>query len=107
MLTLSPESSRLDEILEAGASAAVSKAPAPAALAALIREALDGRVLNVCKPVGSVQGSASKCGSAEESVLSGARARGTAARGRRIDQQRDYSDAVGHRATVKVHLSSI
>jgi DNA-binding NarL/FixJ family response regulator len=28
VLTLSPESSRLDEILEAGASAAVSKAPA-------------------------------------------------------------------------------
>lgn len=70
VLTLSPEAARLDELFQAGASAAVSKATSPAALATLIRETLDGRVLHVHKPVGSVQGSATKSGAAEESVLS-------------------------------------
>lgn len=70
VLTLSPESARLDEIFEAGASAAVSKATNPAALATLIRETLDGRVLNVHRPAGSVHGSAAKSAAAEESMLS-------------------------------------
>ena len=70
VLTLAPESARLDEIFEAGASAAVSKATSPAALATLIRETLDGRVLHVHKPAGPVQGSSGRSTAAEESVLS-------------------------------------
>lgn len=70
VLTLAPESARLDEIFEAGATAAVSKATNPAALATLIRETLDGRMLHVYKPVGPVQGSDGKSAAAEESVLS-------------------------------------
>ena len=70
VLTLSPESGRLDQIFEAGASAAVSKATNPAALATLIRETLDGRVLHVHKAVGGFQGSAGTSGAAEESMLS-------------------------------------
>jgi DNA-binding NarL/FixJ family response regulator len=70
VLTLSPESSPLDEIFAAGASAAVSKATNPAALATLIRETLDGRVLHVHKPVGPAQGSTDKPAGAEESALS-------------------------------------
>jgi DNA-binding NarL/FixJ family response regulator len=70
VLTLAPESARLDEIFEAGASAAVSKATSPAALATLIRETLDGRVLHVHKPAGPVQGSSRRSAAAEESVLS-------------------------------------
>jgi DNA-binding NarL/FixJ family response regulator len=70
VLTLAPESARLDEIFEAGASAAVSKATSPAALATLIRETLDGRVLHVHKPAGPVRGSAGRSAAAEESVLS-------------------------------------
>ena len=69
-LTLSTESRRLDEIFEAGASAAVSKATNPAALATLIRETLDGRVLHMYKPVGPLQGSAGASAAVEESVLS-------------------------------------
>ena len=70
VLTLAPASARLDEIFEAGAVAAVSKATNPAALATLIRETLDGRMLHVYKPVGRVQGSPGKSAAAEESVLS-------------------------------------
>jgi DNA-binding NarL/FixJ family response regulator len=69
-LTLSPESARLDELFGAGASAAVSKATGPAALATLIRETLDGRVLHPYKPAGSSQGSVPNPAAAEESVLS-------------------------------------
>src|SRR5690348_3938116 len=43
VLTLSPDAARLDEMFNAGASAAVSKATHPAALATLIRETLEGR----------------------------------------------------------------
>jgi DNA-binding NarL/FixJ family response regulator len=53
VLTLSPESARLDKIFEAGASAAVSKATNPGALPALIRETLDGRMLHLHRPVNS------------------------------------------------------
>ena len=70
VLTLSPESARLDELFEAGASAAVSKATNPGALATLIRETLDGRVLHVHKPAGSVRGSSGSSPAAEESALS-------------------------------------
>ena len=70
VITLAPESGRLDEIFEAGATAAVSKATNPAALATLIRETLDGRMLHVHKPAGPVPGSTAKSAAAEESVLS-------------------------------------
>ncbi len=70
VLTLSPESARLDEIFDAGASAAVSKATNPGALATLIRETLDGRLLHVHKPADSVAGSSGTAQAAEESVLS-------------------------------------
>jgi DNA-binding NarL/FixJ family response regulator len=70
VLTLAPESARLDEIFAAGATAAVSKATNPAALATLIRETLDGRLLHVHKPVGPTQGSAGRSAATEESLLS-------------------------------------
>jgi len=70
VLTLSPESARLEELFDVGASAAVSKATNPAALATLIRETLDGRVLHVHKPAGSGPGSSGRSAAAEESVLS-------------------------------------
>jgi DNA-binding NarL/FixJ family response regulator len=70
VLTLSPESAWLDDIFEAGASAAVSKATNPAALATLIRETLDGRVLHVHKPVAPASGLSGRSGAGEESVLS-------------------------------------
>ena len=71
VLTLSPETARLDEMFEAGASAAVSKATQPGALAALIRETLEGRVLHIYKPVGQVTGAPAKPALGEDSVLSG------------------------------------
>ena len=69
-LTLAPESARLDELFDAGANAAVSKATSPAALATLIRETLDGRVLHLYKPVGSGRAPVPNPAAAEESVLS-------------------------------------
>jgi DNA-binding NarL/FixJ family response regulator len=70
VLTLSPESARLDEMFDAGAVATVSKATHPAALATLIRETLEGRVLHLSKqpsPEAAVAGGSPS----EHSVLSG------------------------------------
>ena len=55
VLTLSPEPAALDAIFAAGATGAISKAANPVALATLIRETIDGRVLHVHKPAGHVQ----------------------------------------------------
>lgn len=71
VLTLSPAAARLDEMFEAGASAVVSKATQPGALAALIRETLEGRVLHIYKPAGQAIGAAAKPAPVEDSVLSG------------------------------------
>ena len=71
VLTLSPESAQLDALFAAGASAAVSKATHPQALATLIRETIDGRVLHPHKSVGSAPGTAASSTGALESVLSG------------------------------------
>ena len=57
VLTLSPEPAALDAIFAAGANGAISKAANPVALATLIRETIDGRVLHLHKPTGHVQGS--------------------------------------------------
>ncbi len=57
VLTLSPEPAQLDAIFAAGATAAISKAANPVALATLIRETIDGRVLHVHKPAGHLEGS--------------------------------------------------
>lgn len=70
VLTLSPESAQLDEMFEAGASAAVSKAAHPQALATLIRETLEGRVLHLHRSTGSVPGAVLSSAGAQESVLS-------------------------------------
>ena len=58
VLTLSPEPTALDAIFAAGATGAISKAANPAALATLIRETMDGRVLHVHRPPGHFRGSA-------------------------------------------------
>ena len=58
VLTLSPEPVALDAIFAAGATGAISKAANPIALATLIRETIDGRVLHVHRPPGHFQGSA-------------------------------------------------
>jgi DNA-binding NarL/FixJ family response regulator len=71
VLTLSPEPAQLDEMFEAGAGAAVSKAAHPQALATLIRETLEGRVLNLHKSPGSPRSAAVGSAGAHESVLSG------------------------------------
>jgi DNA-binding NarL/FixJ family response regulator len=70
VLTLSPESAQLDELFEAGATAAVSKATHPQALATLIRETIDGRMLHPHKSAGAAPGMPVATG-ALESVLSG------------------------------------
>ena len=58
-------------MFDAGASAAVSKATNPAALATLIRETLEGRVLHLYKPAGpSGSVAAAKAAPVEDSVLS-------------------------------------
>ena len=64
MLTLSPDAARLDEMFDAGASAAVSKATHPAALATLIRETLEGRVLHFYTAPGQAAGARRHCGDA-------------------------------------------
>lgn len=71
VLALSPEAARLDEMFAAGASAAVSKSTQPGALATLIRETLEGRMLNLYKPVERVAGAQGKSVGGEDSVLSG------------------------------------
>jgi DNA-binding NarL/FixJ family response regulator len=71
VLTLSPEPAQLDEMFEAGASAAVSKAAHPQALATLIRETLEGRVLHLHKSAGPARGAAVSSGGAHETLLSG------------------------------------
>jgi DNA-binding NarL/FixJ family response regulator len=71
VLTLSPESTQLDALFEAGASAAVSKATQPQALATLIRETIDGRMLHPHKSAGAAPGAAVSSTGALESVLSG------------------------------------
>jgi DNA-binding NarL/FixJ family response regulator len=70
MLTLTPEEARLDEMFAAGASAAVSKSTQPGALATLIRETLEGRVLHLHKPAGPVFAPQGKSAAGEDSVLS-------------------------------------
>jgi DNA-binding NarL/FixJ family response regulator len=70
VLTLSPESARLDAMFKAGASAAVSKATHPAALATLIRETLEGRVLHLHKAPGEPAGTPSAPTGLEDGVLS-------------------------------------
>lgn len=70
VLTLSPDAARLDEMFNAGASAAVSKATHPAALATLIRETLEGRVLHLPKTAGQAPGAPGKSPALEDSVLS-------------------------------------
>jgi DNA-binding NarL/FixJ family response regulator len=71
VLTLSPEAGVLDKMFDAGASAAVSKATNPAALATLIRETLEGRVLHISKAAGQAPGAVAKSPALEDSVLSG------------------------------------
>jgi DNA-binding NarL/FixJ family response regulator len=71
VLALSPEAARLDDLFAAGASAAVSKATNPAALATLIRETLEGRVLDLYKAPGQAAGAPAAAAGLEESVLSG------------------------------------
>jgi DNA-binding NarL/FixJ family response regulator len=56
VLTLSPDPAALDAIFAAGATGAISKAANPVALATLIRETIDGRVLHVHRAPGHVQG---------------------------------------------------
>lgn len=58
VLTLSAEPAALDAIFAAGATGAISKAANPVALATLIRETIDGRVLHVHRQAGRFQGSA-------------------------------------------------
>jgi DNA-binding NarL/FixJ family response regulator len=70
VLTLSPESAQLDKMFEAGAGAAVSKAAHPQALATLIRETLEGRVLHIHKSAGPAPGAAVSSGGGQESLLS-------------------------------------
>jgi DNA-binding NarL/FixJ family response regulator len=70
ILTLSPDAARLDEMFNAGASAAVSKATHPAALATLIRETLEGRVLHLPNAAGQAPGAPAKSPALEDSVLS-------------------------------------
>jgi DNA-binding NarL/FixJ family response regulator len=55
MLTLSADSTRLDAMFDAGARAAVSKAVQPQALPTLIRETINGRILQLHKPIGATQ----------------------------------------------------
>lgn len=50
VLTLSADSDWLDRLFSAGASGVLSKATPPAALATLIRETLEGRVLSLHRP---------------------------------------------------------
>jgi DNA-binding NarL/FixJ family response regulator len=70
MLTLAPNAAFLDAIFEAGANGAVSKAAQPLALATLIRETVNGRVLALHKPLNSGGGSARDPAPAQESPLS-------------------------------------
>lgn len=51
VLTLSAPSEWLDALFAAGAAGALSKATQPAALTTLIRETINGRVLNLHKPM--------------------------------------------------------
>jgi DNA-binding NarL/FixJ family response regulator len=69
VLTLAPESGRLDALFDAGAAGAVSKAAQPSALPTLIRETVDGRVLHLHKPAGTPTASP-RSAAAEESSLS-------------------------------------
>jgi DNA-binding NarL/FixJ family response regulator len=105
VLTLSPEPTALDAIFAAGATAAISKAANPVALATLIRETVDGRVLHVHKPAGHLERSApadradSLLSSRELEVLklvAGGATNGEIARKLWVTQQ-----------TVKFHLSNV
>jgi DNA-binding NarL/FixJ family response regulator len=70
ILTLAPDSATLDPLFDAGAAAAVSKAAQPQALATLIRETLDGRMLHLYKPPRSTPETAVDSLPAEGSLLS-------------------------------------
>jgi DNA-binding NarL/FixJ family response regulator len=105
VLTLSPEPTALDAIFAAGATAAISKAANPVALATLIRETVDGRVLHVHKSAGHVErsGPADRAGSLLSSrelevlkLVAGGATNGEIARKLWVTQQ-----------TVKFHLSNV
>ncbi|HUA02596.1 MAG TPA: response regulator transcription factor [Solirubrobacteraceae bacterium] len=70
ILTMSPDSAGLEALFDAGAAAAVSKAANPSALATLIRETIDGRVLHLYKPAGAARGQAGQSPGVEETELS-------------------------------------
>lgn len=69
-LTLSTDSARLDALFHAGATAAVSKATEPAALATLLRETINGHILHLHEPLGSVKTSGQPSDIADTSLLS-------------------------------------
>ena len=73
ILILAPDQTRLDDIFAAGATAAVSKATHPLALATVIRETLDGRFVQLYKPADSQERSSG--GSARQDSLVSARER--------------------------------
>ena len=60
VLTLATEAEWLDEIFAAGATSAVSKATPPAALPTLIRETINGHVLNLHKPLGAASAASAR-----------------------------------------------
>ena len=67
-LTLSTDAAWLDALFDAGAVAAVSKATQSLALATLLRETINGHILHLHEPAGSVRTSSRRPG--ENSVLS-------------------------------------
>jgi DNA-binding NarL/FixJ family response regulator len=73
VLVLSPDQARLDQIFASGATAVVSKATHPMALATLIRETVDGRVVQLYKPADSQDRSSS--GTRRHNALLSARER--------------------------------
>jgi DNA-binding NarL/FixJ family response regulator len=70
ILTLAPDSGKLQALFDAGAAAAVSKAAQPQALATLIRETVDGRVLHLYQPLSPAPGTPAEPLLAEGSLLS-------------------------------------
>lgn len=102
VLTSSMEPAGLDAIFAAGAMGAIGKSTHPGAIATLVGETLNGRIIQIHRSLESSSSPTLSAVSRADGQLTARETRDPAARGRWTDQRRHRAEAVGHRADGEV-----